>query len=175
MPDEIVVKICLLGDPAVGKTSLIRRFVLDQFSDNYLTTIGAKVMKKTITVKGDDGADRNVTMMIWDLMGQREYEFLQSTYYKGAQGAIFVSDVTRTETLMNIRNWKKGMERITGQIPGILVINKWDLPQKKIKDKDIKKASEEFEMQAITTSAKTGENVNKTFERLALLISKNQD
>jgi small GTP-binding protein len=174
MADEIVVKICLLGDPAVGKTSLIRRFVLDQFSDNYLTTIGAKVLKKTVHIKTET-ADRDVTLMIWDLMGQKEYEFLQSTYYKGAQGALFVCDVTRKETLMNVRNWMNGMERITGKVPALLAANKYDLPDKKVTDKDIKEFSQDNSVDFFNTSAKSGDNVEAAFSKLASMISENVD
>ena len=117
---DVVVKICMLGDAAVGKTSLIRRYVLDEFSDRYLSTIGAKVMKKDVTV-GHKGSDYKVSMMIWDLMGQQEFEFLQSTYYKGAQGGVLVADITRRETLDNIKKWHTGFSRVSPDIPLILV------------------------------------------------------
>ncbi|MDG6221373.1 MAG: ADP-ribosylation factor-like protein, partial [Candidatus Thermoplasmatota archaeon] len=92
-------KFCLLGEGAVGKTSLIRRFVTDQFDDRYITTIGTKVTKKSLDLPPGSGADR-VEMMIWDIMGQQGYRtMLQESYFSGAAGALAICDVTRKDTL----------------------------------------------------------------------------
>src|SRR2546425_12179966 len=95
MPDEAMkVKILLLGDGGVGKTSLIRKFVVDQFSDDYITTIGTKVTKKDVTV-GKPPNDVDIIMQIWDVLGQKGYGGVQETAGKGAQGVLFVRDLTR--------------------------------------------------------------------------------
>ena len=172
MSKNIVVKVCLLGDPAVGKTSLIRRFVLDQFSDNYLTTIGAKVMKKVITIK-KDGEEYSITLMLWDLMGQKEYEFLQSTYYKGAQGAMLVCDLTRKETFDNIPRWIEGIHRVVKNVPFVLAANKKDLDGWEISEDDLKRFSKEKNIEYVLTSAKTGEGVEEAFLMLGKKIIEN--
>src|SRR5207249_1578112 len=96
-PDFIKRKILLLGDASVGKTSLIRRFVVDKFSDDYITTIGTKVTKKDLRF---DQGNRTVdlSMMIWDVLGQKGYKGIQESAFRGARGVILVFDLTRPET-----------------------------------------------------------------------------
>ncbi len=167
MAEEVVVKICLLGDAAVGKTSLIKRFVLDEFSKRYLSTIGAKVTKKSVDLK-IKGKKVEMTLMIWDLMGQPEYEFLQATYYKGTQGAIIVCDITRRETLDNIKKWIKGLDRVAKDVPFVLVANKSDLEDSyAFEEKDLAELAKELKVSYIVTSALTGDNVEEAFKILA--------
>src|SRR2546425_2377432 len=93
------IKICLVGEAAVGKTSLIRRFVLDDFDDKYIQTLGTKVSKKELSVS-QDGEAVKVDMTIWDIMGQKGFrELLKEAYFYGAKGVIAVTDVTRKTTL----------------------------------------------------------------------------
>ena len=87
---EYKVKVCLVGEKAVGKTSLIRRYVLNMFDDGYITTIGTKVSKKEVMVNDTI----KVTMLIWDILGQDEFQFLHATYYQGSAGALIVCDGT---------------------------------------------------------------------------------
>lgn len=164
---DVVSKVCMLGDAAVGKTSLVRRYVLDEFSDRYLTTIGAKVMKKEVCIDINDNR-YTVSLMLWDLMGQQEFEFLQSTYYKGAQGGVLVADITRKETLDNIKTWLKGFKRVTGNVPIILVANKKDLLESSaFSEKYLEKFARSINAPYIMTSAKTGENVVECFTIIA--------
>src|SRR2546430_10752896 len=95
------VKVCLIGEAAVGKTSLIRRFVLDNFDDKYIQTLGTKVSKKELASPSPDGTgDLKIDMTIWDIMGQKGFrELLKEAYFYGARGIIAVCDVTRRETL----------------------------------------------------------------------------
>src|SRR3972149_6589742 len=94
-PKHVKAKICLVGDVAVGKTSLIKRFVHDQFEDRYISTLGAKVSKKEIVIQGN-GAAVDVDMTIWDIMGEKGFrELLKEAYFHGAQGVLAVCDVTR--------------------------------------------------------------------------------
>jgi len=103
---RITKKICLLGDPAVGKTSLIHRYVYDVFDDKYLSTIGAKITKKKNVVE-IPGARFNVeiTLLVWDIAGQMKFGNVHQSYYKGAEGALVVADITRSETFEHIVNW----------------------------------------------------------------------
>src|SRR5436309_1950018 len=99
--DHVKRKILLLGDGAVGKTSLIRRFVVDKFSDDYITTIGTKVTKKDLRIESPSKAT-DMTFMIWDVLGQKGYRGIQESSFQGAKGALLVYDVTRPETAMPI-------------------------------------------------------------------------
>ena len=165
---ELKVKICLLGNPAVGKTSLIRKYVYDVYSDKYIGTLGTKVSKKQVKI-GED----NVTMLIWDLMGEHEFRRIQMTAFKGTQGALIVCDLTRKETLAGFDFWPKNLFEVTGKIPVIFLGNKDDLPDKEICEEDIRPYAERHGTDYYMTSAKTGVHVEEAFERLARKIVEN--
>ncbi len=169
-------KICLIGEGGVGKTSLIKRFVFDQFSDGYLITIGTKITKKEIVVKNPETQDNlTVTMMIWDIMGQKGFrEILREAYFFGAQGAIAVCDVTRKETLYELEGWIKSMNDITKDVPLVFIGNKCDLTNEaQLTFKDVKDFALKYsEPTVFLSSAKTGVNVNLAFKTLAEKIAK---
>ncbi|UCE37269.1 MAG: GTP-binding protein [Thermoplasmata archaeon] len=164
-------KICLIGEGGVGKTSLIKRFVFDQFSDGYLITIGTKITKKEVTVKNPTtGDDLTVTMMIWDIMGQKGFrEILREAYFFGAQGAMAVCDITRKETLDELEGWIQSMNDITRDIPLVFIGNKCDLTNEaEITFNDVKDFASKYEEPTVfLSSAKTGVNVNLAFKTLA--------
>src|SRR3972149_733291 len=102
--DHIKRKILLLGDGAVGKTSFIRRFVVDKFSDDYITTIGTKVTKKDLRIESPSKAVE-LTFMIWDVLGQKGYKNIQESAFQGSKGALLVYDVTRPETVVSLAEY----------------------------------------------------------------------
>lgn len=161
-------KVLLLGDPAVGKTSLIRKFVYNMFNDSYISTLGAKVSSKKILFDHPTKKMKiEVKMMIWDIMGQKEYAMIHQSAYQGAQGALIVCDVTRKKTLENLTTWISGLFNITGEIPMVLLGNKNDLAIKnKITSEDLQKTGGTFKAPTFLSSAKTGENVESSFSIL---------
>ncbi len=170
-------KICLIGEPSVGKTSLIRRYVLDEFDDRYLTTIGTRVSKKEIQVPvpaRDLLVD--VDMMVWDIMGQREYrDILVEPYFQGVQGILAVADLTRHSTLDALYMWFDGIDRAVGRVPVVLAANKSDLAATaKIDQTALARAAEAFGGESLLTSARTGANVEAAFLRLASRIVEQQ-
>ncbi len=172
---RITKKIVLLGDPAVGKTSLIRRFVYDIFDDKYITTLGMKVTKKQMRLKHPkDKSDIEMTLMIWDLMGQKEYQFLHKSTYKGTDGAIIVCDTTRRSSLDNIPEWITNLFNITGNVPVILIGNKNDLlGQLEFNYEELSSMAKVCQGSAFMTSAKTGENVETVFLTIGTAILNN--
>ncbi|HEQ78687.1 MAG TPA: GTP-binding protein [Euryarchaeota archaeon] len=165
-------KICLIGDGAVGKTSLVQKFVLDKFDDSYITTIGTKVMKKDVEV-----SDTRVTMMLWDILGQKDYNRLQSSSFVGSQGAILVLDRTRRETLDSLSQyWSPRFKEV---IPlGFLVIaaNKNDLVEQfQLSQSEIESFAKELDAPYFLSSAKTGENVEKMFSSMAQMCLQERD
>ena len=159
-------KICLLGDGAVGKTSLIRRFVFDDFSDDYIRTFGTKVTKKVVSI-GED----KMTLMIWDILGQKRHESLHSAYYKGASGVIVVCDLTRRETFTGIDQWTSSLESVAGKVPIVLLGNKSDLEEERtVAESALEKKSSRLDCSFLLTSAKTGKNVEEAFKLIAELI-----
>ena len=157
---QFVKKICLLGDGEVGKTSLIRRYVLDIFDDQYIQTFGAKVSKKVLELE-----EVNLTLMIWDVLGQKTQKALHSTYYAGANGALLVCDMTRPETLSHLENWAADLREVAGDIPIIVVGNKSDL-EMHMDRLELERLAGGLGATAVLTSALTGENVQEAFERL---------
>jgi len=163
---NLIKKICLLGDGAVGKTSLIRKYVYDAFDDKYLATIGAKVTKKTVHFE-DKGTNYKCTMMIHDIVGQVEFEKIHKQYYRGSVGAILVCDLTRKDTLENMGWWLESLSEVVGKIPILLLGNKLDLEDEfQVTFKDVSVQAKEFGCPYFLTSAKTGENVEKAFENI---------
>jgi len=170
MPEtkEVIKKICLLGDPAVGKTSLIRRYVFDQFDDKYIMTIGTKVTKKSITIpKPELNQEFKLTMLIWDILGQKEYSRLHPVYYQGAEGALIVCDYTRKDTLDSLPEWASSFIKVVGDVPIVFLVNKSDLVDKAaFTEKDIQDAANVFGNPYLMTSAKTGLNVENAFKKI---------
>ena len=167
------LKICLIGDVGVGKTSLIRRYVLDVYDDKYIATIGTKVTKKEMEVKDPDtGAAQPVILLIWDIMGQPSFrEVLREAYFYGVEGALAVCDVTSKESLGELRYWIKAMTSTTGKVPIVLLGNKCDLREEtRVPYQDLELFAKKHDSPALLTSAKTGYNVEQGFSALLDLI-----
>lgn len=154
-------KICLLGASSVGKTSLIRQFVDGIFNERYLTTIGVKVDKKLVEVNG-----QQIQFILWDIEGNDRYNLFQERYLRGAAAYIVVVDQTRMSSFldgMNIQSLAQGAVTC----PSVLAINKSDLTQNwPMPEEDIENNKRSFDFH-FNTSAKTGDNVELMFERLA--------
>jgi small GTP-binding protein len=164
---ELKRKICLLGDWGVGKTSLIKKFVFDQFDDKYISTLGTKVTKKRIKFKISAEEIIDMNILIWDIMGQEEFKKIQLMAYKNANGAILVCDITRRETLDNLKTWSSELFSITGEIPIIIMANKSDLKDEaKFNIDDLARTAQGFPAPHYMTSAKTGENVEEAFIKI---------
>jgi small GTP-binding protein len=163
-------KVCLLGDFAVGKTSLVRRFVYNLFDDKYLSTIGVKVSRKTIAVPADsDVAELN--MMIWDLAGSEEFDQVRVRYLRGATGGILVCDMTRGETLDRLRAYAADLLNVTPGIQLILAVNKLDLnDQQQLTLAQVESFAKGLAIPYYLTSAKTGEGVDALFRHLGRLL-----
>ena len=155
-------KVCMLGATGVGKTSLVSRFVTSLFSDKYLTTIGVKVDRKTVVA---DGAD--VTLMLWDIYDEDEFQTVKESYLRGASGYLLVADGTRQLTLDTARELQTTAERVMGQVPFLLVLNKADLADGwRMDDRALWRLAESG-WSVVKTSAKTGEGVEEAFLKLA--------
>lgn len=163
-------KICLLGDFAVGKTSLVRRFVYSMFDDRYISTIGVKVSRKTLTIPhGTQAVD--LTLLIWDLAGSEEFNRMQSSYLRGAAGAVLVWDLTRPETILRIKTYHQNLLEINPQARFVLAGNKADLVAAPgLLDQELERFSQAHGIPVFLTSAKTGENVEEAFVTLGALL-----
>ena len=169
-------KICLLGEAAVGKTSLIRRYVEDSFDDRYISTLGSKVSLKKLwlTSRSDPTKNVEVQLSIWDLIGERSYlDTLHQEYLKGAQGIIAVCDVTRYSTFEALDQWITAAFRVAGQVPLVIAVNKMDLKGEIMclyDEHEPQEKAEKYGGFALWASAKTGENVNPIFGQMSLAV-----
>src|SRR5438105_14652269 len=129
---HVKAKVCLVGDVAVGKTSLIRRFVQDEFDDRYIATVGTKVTKKTVDVTRKAGP-RMPTMMVWDIMGEKGFRaLLRDAYFEGSHGVIAVCDLTRKDTFYDLNNWVQMIRKQVGNVPIGFLGNKKDLLERRV-------------------------------------------
>ena len=167
-------KICLVGDFGVGKTSLIRRFVEGQFSDQYLSTVGVKISRKTIQLTEEIAKETlKLQLMIWDLEGHTKFKSIAPSYLQGASGVIIVADLTRPETVKRIAEHVKLFLSVNPKGSTIIAaLNKSDLlvPEKIVGTKELEGIEQILAI--YQTSAKTGLNVDEIFHKLADSIVK---
>ena len=154
-------KICMLGAFAVGKTSLVRRFVEGYFDERYETTIGVKILKKELEL---DGALH--TLMIWDLHGDDEFQVVRPSYLRGASGCLFVVDGTRAGTLDVARRLRERVLTHVGEVPCLCLLNKYDLTSEWELDDELRARLEEQGWLTRLTSAATGLGVEQAFSDL---------
>jgi small GTP-binding protein len=167
-----------LGDFAVGKTSLVRRFVYDLFDDKYISTIGVKVSRKTVAVQRDDEIVE-LTMMLWDLAGSEEFDRVRASYLRGASGAIFVYDLTRPETVDNMQQYVKELHAVSPTARLMVAANKLDLIESSsanglpaLGPERIQAAAANLDAPYYLTSAKTGKEVEALFRQLGQQLVK---
>lgn len=166
---KVKSKICLIGEKAVGKTSLIRRYVTNMFDDRYITTVGTKVSKKELLVrKPEHGLDVQIDMTIWDIMGEKGFrELLKDAYFYGANGILGVADITREKTLDDLDDWIDSTMKVAGKVPLLIAINKTDLEEAvQVGDKEVLQLAKAFNCPFVYTSAKTSDNVEDAFYQL---------
>ncbi|MCT7948515.1 GTP-binding protein [Ancylothrix sp. C2] len=161
-------KMCMIGDFGVGKTSLIRRFVDGQFSDQYLSTVGVKISRKTVEIIENE--KRDVQLLIWDLEGHTKFKGIAPTYLQGAAGVLVVADVTRSETIERIPEHLKLFSSVNPKGAIIIALNKADLVDEEKLEilRGIARYPEYERVVAIyPTSAKDGICVDEIFYNLA--------
>jgi small GTP-binding protein len=156
-------KICLLGDIAVGKTSLVRRYVEGSFDDRYLSTIGVKITSKLLTRQG-----YQLNLIIWDLAGGEEFPGHEKNYLRGAAGALLVCDLSRPETIRVLSVYARKLIGINPTATVVVAANKVDLIENSSADKpDLEALCQALACRFLYTSAKTGKNVEEIIELLA--------
>jgi small GTP-binding protein len=174
MPDvrRMKAKLALMGEGGVGKTSLIRRFVLDEYEDSYLHTIGTKVSKIQLTVPYGDAFVVQVDVSIFDIMGQRGFrDMVRETYFHGVQGLLAVCDLTRQDSIAALEEWIPAALEVSGPVPIRILANKKDLAERRVlPDSEIHRFADAHGATFILTSARTGEGVDEAFNGLAVQI-----
>jgi len=158
---KLTLKIIIVGEPAVGKTSLVKKFVSGQFTKDYRTSIGTNIFIKNIKLKNIG----KTTIQLWDIAGQERWINMRRSYYLGAKGVLIVGDLTRKNTFDQIEEfWVPDIKKYCEIAPIVLLANKNDL-DKELNKKEISILGEKINaISTIYTSAKTGENVEIAFK-----------
>ena len=152
----------MLGGFAVGKTSLVSRFVSSIFSDQYLTTIGVKIDRKQVPV-----GDRTLNLVIWDIAGEDEFQTIQRAYLRGSSGYLLVADGTRASTFETACRLQEKAQETVGDVPFVLALNKADLAAEWQVSPQAYANLADRGWTITRTSAKTGSGVEDTFALLA--------
>jgi small GTP-binding protein len=155
-------KICMIGTYGVGKTSLVERYVQGKFEDKYLTTLGVKISRKPVNVKGQD-----VNLVLWDLAGEDKLTTVKPMNLSGAFGYLLIADGTRANTLEALFELQERVQAVVGDVPFTCVINKLDLREQwEVNDASLARL-DELGWKHLLTSAKSGEAVEELFLSLA--------
>ena len=173
---HVKAKVCLVGDVAVGKTSLIRRFVQEEFDDRYIATVGTKVTKKTVEMSWR-GSPATLDMMVWDIMGEKGFRaLLRDAYFEGSHGVIAVCDLTRKDTFYDLNNWVQMIRKQVGNVPVVFLGNKMDLKERRVvSEEELARMGTIHNATTFLASAKTGAGVNEAFKALADAIGHRAD
>ena len=167
---DYLLKILLLGESFVGKTSLILKYINDTFSEAQISTIGVEYKEKVIMLN-----NRKITLQIWDTSGQERYRSLTQNFYRGADGVLFVFDVANKNSFDNIKIWLNEPQIVELHSEKILIGNKIDLVEQRVISKEkMENLGEKINLKTFETSAKTGENVEKIFIGITELILGNK-
>ena len=161
---QINLKILLVGDSSVGKTTLLLKYVDGKFSDSHITTIGVEYKDKPIILN-----NRNINLQIWDTSGQERYRSITKNFYRNADGILFVYDVTREETFAHIKDWLISSDECDKDFKKIIVGNKIDLERVVSKEK-VENFGKSKNMKYYEVSAKTGEGLDNVFKAIVELI-----
>ncbi|MFX0071036.1 MAG: Rab family GTPase [Candidatus Hermodarchaeota archaeon] len=166
------IKIIIVGEPGVGKTSLVKKYISGQFSKDYKASIGTNMfLEKRVIVNDEDTIE--ISLQLWDIAGQERWINMRRIYYAGTQGALVVGDLTRLRTFDQIEKfWYPDLIKYCGNIPFLLIANKNDLIKGNIKE-NIEPLKEKLNALSILyTSAKTGTNVKEAFNLISDQIIK---
>jgi Ras-related protein Rab-2A len=170
--NELTYKIIVVGDPAIGKTSLIRKYVKFQFETSYIPTVGVNISKQPLELE-HGGKKFKINLMLWDLAGQPQFFLLHKVYFNGANGVLLGFDLTRTHTYSNTKEWHRELVKNgIASLPMIMFGNKSDLTEeRKVAQPHIDYMQEQLGIpEYVETSALNGDNVNQLFEAIARRI-----
>ncbi len=160
---QYVLKVCVVGDGAVGKTSLIIRYTEGHFRESYIMTVGT-----SFAVKELDFGDTLVRLQLWDLAGQPHFSSVRPVFYRGAAGIILVFDSSRRQTFDNIPQWYTEVSQVTGVVPTVLIANKVDLvDQRQTSTEESMEYAKQLGWGYFETSAKEGQGVTEAFRQIA--------
>ena len=168
--DHIKLKLLIIGDSAVGKTSMLLKYTDNFFPESHLATIGVEFKTKDIQYNG-----YNINLQVWDTAGQERFKSITKSFFRNANGIIFVYDITQKNSFKNVKDWIKDSEANDTGFKRILVGNKIDLQNKRqVQLNEVKDWADKKNLEVIEASAKTGANIDKAVMKLIELILQNK-
>ncbi|MFX1513792.1 MAG: Rab family GTPase [Promethearchaeota archaeon] len=174
MSEHMFIKLVMIGDATVGKTTLIKAFMGGEIQEGYRATLGADIGKKNVKI-----GKSSMTFQIWDLSGQQSFKQVRTTFYKGAKGAILVYDISQRETFDNLQSWSNEFWNTVGLQPIVIVGNKIDLRkigQEEVTTEEGKKYAQQIEDETmiktpfVEACAIRRENADEAFIQIGMLI-----
>lgn len=171
---QVKINIIVLGDGAVGKTSLLKMYAEKKFTESHMATLGLDYVSKDFQ---PPGADQELQVKIWDTAGQERFRTLTHSFYRQAQGVVVAYDVTNEESFKNVRKWMESIdEHADSNICKVMVGNKIDLVnERKITLQEAKETARSFNMEYFDASAKKNEGVKEVFETLMTQVWKKKN
>ena len=164
--NEIELKIILVGDSSVGKTSLLLRYTDDNFPDKHISSVGVEFRKKTY-----EYGDFKIKLQIWDTAGQERFHSITKGYFQNADGILFVYDISEYKSFEGIKNWLSESEESGNNFKKLILGNKCDLKHKiNVKKEDVDKFCEENNIEWLEVSAKENKNIKEAFHKIIELI-----
>ena len=170
MENKIKLKFLILGDSDVGKTSLLLKYIDNYFPESHLATIGVEFKTKDVECKG-----YKIHLQLWDTAGQERFRSITKSYFRNANGVIFVYDITNKNTFKNLKDWVRDSEVNDSGFKRIILGNKFDLQNKRqVNFQEAKEWADKKQIEIMEVSAKLGTNVNKAIMRLAEICLENK-
>ena len=163
---QIVLKLLLLGDSSVGKTSILLKYISNKFDESSISTVGVDYMDKII-----DYNKFKIKLQIWDTSGEEKFRTITKNFYRNADGLLVVFDLTKKESYDHIRSWINEAKENNDKLKTILIGNKLDLKDERIVTNEVaKQFAEKNNLKYIETSAKDGTNINESFQAIIDLL-----
>ena len=163
---DIILKILIIGDTSVGKTSILANYNGDNFDEKAIGTIGVEYLYKTITYK-----NMRIKLQLWDTSGEERFRSITKNFYRNANGVFLVYDITKEESFQNIRDWLRDIKEYNGDLKIMILGNKLDLiDQRVVTTERATNYASRNNLQYLETSAKDGTNIQKSFDNLIELI-----
>ena len=170
MENKIKLKLLILGDSDVGKTSLLLKYIDNYFPESHLATIGVEFKTKDVECKG-----YKIHLQLWDTAGQERFRSITKSYFRNANGVIFVYDITNKNTFKNLKDWVRDSEANDSGFKRIILGNKFDLQNKRqVNFQEAKEWADKKQIEIMEVSAKLGTNVNKAIMRFAEICLENK-
>ena len=167
---EINIKLLIVGDSGVGKTSLLLQYTEERFADNHIATVGVEYRIKMFDYK-----NFKIKLQIWDTAGQERFHSITHNFFHNTDGILFVYDISNHNSFEGVKKWINEAKETASSFQPLLIGNKTDLMERDIKDEELKQYINENNLEYFEVSAKENKNIHETFNKIVELILKDKN